>query len=112
MKLICAPVRSHIPCFEPPPRLAGVRHRSYTSKNNRDRLFNDSNFPVDFLITPEQVVTDYIRRLVEQPGALQVLDFADGLVQLVAVRVVKGGASARPGSYAYCANICQKWMQG
>ena len=30
------------------------------------------------MITPEQVVTDYIQKLVEQPGALQVLDFADG----------------------------------
>ncbi|MBQ0713028.1 MAG: Trk system potassium transporter TrkA [Porticoccus sp.] len=77
--------------FRTPTKIARVRHRSYTSKKNRERLFNDSNFPVDFLITPEQVVTDYIHRLVEQPGALQVLDFANGLVQLVAVRVVKGG---------------------
>ena len=77
--------------FRTPTKIARVRNRSYTSKNNRERLFNDNNFPVDFLITPEQVVTDYIHRLVEQPGALQVLDFANGLVQLVAVRVVKGG---------------------
>ena len=45
--------------------------------------------PVDVMITPEQVVTDYIRKLVEQPGALQVLDFADGIIQLVGLRAVK-----------------------
>ncbi len=46
---------------------------------------------MDVVITPEQVVTDYIRRLVEQPGALQVLDFAEGKMQLVGVRAYEGG---------------------
>ena len=52
-------------------------------------LFNDKNMPVDVMITPEQAVTDYIRKLIEQPGALQVLDFADGVIQLVGLRAVK-----------------------
>jgi len=43
------------------------------------------------LISPEQVVTDYIRKLIELPGSLQVLDFADGKVQLVTVRAYYGG---------------------
>jgi trk system potassium uptake protein len=43
------------------------------------------------LISPEQLVTDYIRRLIETPGALQVLDFAEGRVRLVAVRAYPGG---------------------
>ena len=46
---------------------------------------------MDVIISPEQLVSDYIHRLVEQPGALQVLDFAQGLVQLVAVRAYYGG---------------------
>ena len=45
--------------------------------------------PVDVMITPEQAVTDYIRKLIEKPGALQVLDFADGVIQLVGLRAVK-----------------------
>ncbi len=77
--------------FRTPTKIARVRNRSYTSKQYRERLFNDDNFPVDFIISPEQVVTDYIYRLIKQPGALQVLDYAGGLAQLVAVRVVKGG---------------------
>src|SRR5690606_36528668 len=36
-------------------------------------------------------VTEYIVRLIEYPGALQVLDFADGKVQLVATRALRGG---------------------
>jgi trk system potassium uptake protein TrkA len=47
--------------------------------------------PIDVLINPEQVVTDQIRQLLEHPGALQVLDFADGRVQLVAVKAYYGG---------------------
>ena len=35
------------------------------------------------------VVKDYIQKLIEQPGALQVLDFADGAIQLVGLRAVK-----------------------
>ena len=42
--------------------------------------------PVDVLISPEQVVTEYIARLISFPGALQVLDFASGRVQMVAVK--------------------------
>jgi trk system potassium uptake protein TrkA len=36
-------------------------------------------------------VTDTLRRLIEHPEALQVLDFADGKVRLVAVRAYHGG---------------------
>jgi trk system potassium uptake protein TrkA len=55
------------------------------------RLFDAANFAVDFSICPEQIVTDYIVKLIEFPEALQVLEFADGLVSLVAVRAFEGG---------------------
>jgi trk system potassium uptake protein TrkA len=42
-------------------------------------------------ISPEQLVTEYIERLIRNPGALQVLDFADGRVRLVGLRARKGG---------------------
>ena len=77
--------------FRTPTKIARIRDRSYTDDKVRERLFSDANCPVDFLITPEQVVTDYIFRLIEQPGSLQVIDFAEGLIQLVAVRAFKGG---------------------
>jgi trk system potassium uptake protein TrkA len=36
-------------------------------------------------------VTEYVERLIRYPGALQVLDFADGRVRLVGLRARKGG---------------------
>ncbi len=47
---------------------------------------------VNAAISPEQLVCRHIERLIEYPGALQVLDFADGRAQLVGVRAIPGGA--------------------
>jgi len=74
--------------FHTPTKIARVRSAEYL---NHPRLFAQEALPVDVLISPEQLVTDYIERLIEHPGALQVLDFAGGRVQLVAVRAYHGG---------------------
>jgi trk system potassium uptake protein TrkA len=74
--------------FHTPIKVARVRAQEYLSY---PKLFTQEALPVDVLISPEQLVTDYIQRLIEQPEALQVMDFADGRVQLVAVRAVRGG---------------------
>ena len=74
--------------FHTPTKIARVRSIEYL---NHSRLFAQEALPVDVLISPEQLVTEYIERLIEYPGALQVLDFADGRVQLVAVRAYHGG---------------------
>ena len=54
-------------------------------------LLGRKGFAVDNVIHPEQSVTAYIRKLIEYPEALQVLEFAHGLVSLIAVRAVAGG---------------------
>lgn len=77
--------------FHTPTRIARIRATGYTYGGMMEALFQKNHIPVDVVITPEQLVTDHIQRLVEQPGALQVLDFADGSVQLVAVRAYEGG---------------------
>ncbi len=74
--------------FHTPTKIARVRSVEYL---RHMRLFTQEALPVDVLISPEQLVTDYIRRLIENPGALQVLDFAEGRVQLVAVHAYYGG---------------------
>ena len=74
--------------FHTPTKIARVRSVEYL---NHPRLFAQEALPVDVLISPEQLVTDYIERLIDHPGALQVLDFAGGRVQLVAVRAYHGG---------------------
>ena len=74
--------------FHTPTKIARVRSVEYLKYS---RLFGQDALPIDVLISPEQLVTDYIERLIEHPGALQVLDFAGGRVQLVAVRAYHDG---------------------
>lgn len=74
--------------FRTPTKIARVRASAYL---NQPRLFGTESIPIDVLISPERLVSDYIFRLIEHPGALQVLDFANGLVQLVAVKAYYGG---------------------
>ncbi len=74
--------------FHTPTKIARVREAAYLT---RAGLFDNDAIPVDVLISPEQVVTNYIKRLIEYPGALQVLDFAQGKAQLVAVKAYYGG---------------------
>lgn len=74
--------------FRTPTKIGRIRSTAYLSQKE---LFRNQSVPIDVLISPEQVVTNHIKRLVEFPGALQVLDFADGRVQLVAVKAKLGG---------------------
>lgn len=74
--------------FRTPTKISRIRSSAYLKQKE---LFKSDSFPIDVLISPEQVVTNYIKRLLEYPGTLQVLDFADEKVQLVAVRAHHGG---------------------
>ncbi|MGK0476555.1 MAG: trk system potassium uptake protein TrkA [Oleispira sp.] len=74
--------------FRTPTKISRIRSNAYLKQKE---LFKSDAFPIDVLISPEQVVTNYIKRLLEYPGTLQVLDFADEKVQLVAVRAYHGG---------------------
>ncbi len=74
--------------FHTPTKIARVRSQEYLKHK---ALFGVDTFPIDVLISPEQLVSNHIQRLIEFPGALQVLDFADGKAQLVAVRAYYGG---------------------
>jgi len=74
--------------FNTPTRIARIRASEYM---DRPDLFQREHCPVDVLISPETLVVQYISRLIEYPGALQVLDFADGRAQLVATQAYAGG---------------------
>jgi trk system potassium uptake protein TrkA len=74
--------------YNTPTRIAGVRSSEYI---DHPELFEREHCPVDVLISPETLLTQYIARLIEYPGALQVLDFADGRAQLVATQAYSGG---------------------
>lgn len=80
-----------------PTKIARIRSQQYMAR--QDSLFQSGGhgnnfrgrFFIDELIAPEQLVTQDIRRLIEYPGALQVVEFAEGKVSLVAVKAYYGG---------------------
>jgi len=74
--------------YHTPTKIARIRAAEYIA---RDNLFGNDSIPVDVAISPEQLVCEYIEQLIRYPGALQVLNFADGRVRLVGVRALKGG---------------------
>jgi len=74
--------------FRTPTKIARLRAHEYAS---RPELFRTDGLSVDVIISPEQLVTEYVERLIHHPGTLQVLDFADGKVRLVGVRTGRGG---------------------
>ncbi|QJD71845.1 Trk system potassium transporter TrkA [Marinobacterium sp. LSUCC0821] len=90
--IACQVAWSH---FRVPKLIARVRDQAYNFDGGK--LFNDqkenngSGIPIDVLISPEQLVTQHIARMIQHPGALQVLDFAGGRAQLVAVKAYYGG---------------------
>jgi trk/ktr system potassium uptake protein len=74
--------------FNVPTRIARIRATDYLVN---ERVLGEECFAVNLAICPEQVLTEYIVKLVHFPEALQVLEFAHGKVSLVAVRAFQGG---------------------
>jgi len=73
--------------FHIPTKIARIRSTDYMQY---PQLFDAEHFGVDHVIAPEQEITDYLRRLIDYPEALQVVDFANGRIRLVAVRAQGG----------------------
>lgn len=74
--------------FNVPTRIARIRAPEFQA---HPEITGEGGFYVDHLICPEQTVTDYVRKLIQFPEALQVLEFADGRASLIAVRAYAGG---------------------
>jgi trk system potassium uptake protein TrkA len=78
--------------FNIPTRIARLRSAWF---QNHPELLAEDCFAVSHSICPEQIVTEYIEKLIEFPEALQVAEFAGGKIDLVAVRAVEGGPMVR-----------------
>ncbi len=74
--------------YSKPKTIARVRAIDYLK---HPRLFSPQGIPVDIVISPEQIVMNSIRNLIEFPGVLQVSEFANGLVRLFSVKVIANG---------------------
>lgn len=68
--------------FHTPTKIARVRTADYLEYKD---LFIQEALPIDVLISPEILVSNYVQNLIEHPGALQVLNFAEGKVKLIAL---------------------------
>ena len=102
VNLIACQVAQHQ--FRTPTRVARLREAQYLDVA---ALADPAHSAVSAAISPEQLVTRHVERLIEFPGALQVLDFAEGRAQLVAVRAVEGGARWSGTPSARCASTCR-----
>ncbi|NNJ95783.1 MAG: Trk system potassium transporter TrkA [Gammaproteobacteria bacterium] len=74
--------------FHTPTKIARIRAQEYLE---HEHIFCHEAVPVDVIISPEEIVSKYVQRLIEYPGAFQVLDFAHGRAQLVGVKAYYGG---------------------
>jgi len=70
--------------FQTPTKIARIRSQEYIREQN---LFDNKHMPINAVISPETLVTDHIQRIIEHPGAIQVVDFARGILRLVGVKV-------------------------
>jgi len=77
--------------FRTPAKIARIRSQEYMREKN---LFNNDHIPIDVIISPEQLITEHIQRIIEHPGAIQVVDFAEGKVRMVGVDVQAGAPMA------------------
>lgn len=75
--------------YRTPTKIARIRSSHYLDHNKA--LFMPEAVPIDVLISPEQLVTEHIFRLISHPGALQVLNFADEQIQMVGVKALHDG---------------------
>ncbi|MBM3340405.1 MAG: Trk system potassium transporter TrkA, partial [Betaproteobacteria bacterium] len=74
--------------FNLPTTIARVRSPEFVE--NDPLTSREHGLAVDHVVCPEQIVTAYIEKLIAYPEALQVLAFAEGLLNLIAVRAVEG----------------------
>jgi len=70
--------------------IARIRESSYL-KDRTKKAIEEGVIPVDIVVSPEKLITNHIQALIETPGSLQVLEFGDGLLNLVGVRAIEGG---------------------
>ncbi len=75
--------------FNVPTTIARIRSPEF--QDEASLTIQRDGFAVDRVICPEDSVTRTIRKLIEYPEALQVLEFGAGLLSLVAVSAVAGG---------------------
>jgi trk system potassium uptake protein TrkA len=77
--------------FNVPTVIARLRNSEFQVSTSG---FDLDLFSIDSIISPSQLVTDFIKNIIEHPGAFQAYDFADGMLQVIGATVLKDGPLA------------------
>ncbi|WP_169545545.1 Trk system potassium transporter TrkA [Sneathiella aquimaris] len=72
--------------FDVPKKVARIRAQQYLAPIWSD-LYSRDHLPIDVIISPEVEVAEAIARRLKVPGAFDTVSFADGLVQVIGVRL-------------------------
>ena len=67
-----------------PKKIARIRNPDYTQLT---ALLEEGNLNIDFTINPERVTAERILKILEVPGATDIVDFSNGLVKLIGLRL-------------------------
>ena len=77
--------------FNVPTVIARLRNSEFQVSTSG---FDLDLFSIDSIISPSKLVTDFIKNIIEHPGAFQAFDFADGKLQVIGATVLKDGPLA------------------
>ncbi len=75
--------------FNTPKKIARIHSTQYL--DHSDLLFKKDAVPIDMLINPERLVSENIARLIDYPGAFEVVEFARRYLLMVAMKAERGG---------------------
>ena len=67
-----------------------ARIRTYEYLKGKGKQIVEGEQGIDVIISPEELITAQICRLIENPGATQIMDFANGKVSMVSVKAKEG----------------------
>ena len=71
--------------FNIPKKIARIRQQDYL-KDQWQNLYNNSNFPIDAIISPEQEVAKSLYRRLISPGTIDMLELSEKKLKLVGLK--------------------------
>ena len=74
--------------YKVPKRIARLRANEYL---RMEEGFDKSSFSINDVISPNILLTDYVKNILDHPGAFQAFNFASGLVKVIAATVLPDG---------------------
>ena len=77
--------------YNVPKRIARLRANEYLRDEDN---FDKSAFSINEVISPNILLTDYVKNILDHPGAFQAFQFASGLVQVLGATVLSDGPLA------------------